>query len=139
MGNAIWLFFALPEWYFSSILSPFSAEILTMIPAAGIICLLVGAVWGGIKRRVGLLLFLLLPLSSQGLVAVAGFMRGEVESGTAEIVLWALFWLQLVVAAYFIIRMKGARLPALFLSLFALSYAVFASFIASMSFSDVWL
>lgn len=46
MGNAIWLFFALPDWYFSSILAPFSAGVLSTIPAAGIICLLVGGVWG---------------------------------------------------------------------------------------------
>lgn len=139
MGNAIWLFFALPEWYFLSILAPFSAGVLSMIPAAGIVCLLVGAVWGAMKRRPGLLLFLLLPLASQVLVAVAGFMRGEVSHGVSEIVLSAFFWGQAAVAAFFVFRMNGARLPAGFLGLFSLSYAVFASFVASMSFSDVWL
>lgn len=39
MGNAIWLFFALPEWYFSTILQPFSAGPLTVIPALGIVSL----------------------------------------------------------------------------------------------------
>jgi hypothetical protein len=139
MGNAIWLFFALPEWYFSSILAPFSAGVLSIIPAAGIVCLLVGGVWGAAKRRLGLLLFLLLPLSSQVLVAVAGFMRGEVDNETSELVFSAFFWAHLAVAAYFVFRLKGARLPAAPLGLFSLSYTLFASFVASMSFSDVWL
>jgi hypothetical protein len=139
MGNAIWLFFALPTWYFSSILAPFSAGMLSMIPAAGIICLLVGGVWGAVKRRLGLLIFLLLPLSSQVLVAVAGLMRGEVDSETSGVVLSAFFWSQLAVAAYFVFRLKGARLPAVLLGLFSLSYAVSASFVASMAFGDVWL
>jgi hypothetical protein len=139
MGNAIWLFFALPDWYFSSILAPFSAGVLSMIPAAGIVCLLVGGVWGAVKRRLGLLIFLLLPLLSQVLVAVAGYMRGEVDSDTSGVVLSVFFWSQAAIAAYFVFRLKGARLPAVLLSLFSLSYAVFASFVASMSFGDVWL
>ena len=89
MGSAIWLFFALPDWYFSSILAPFSAGVLSMIPAAGIICFLIGGVWGAAKRRLGLLLFLLLPLLSQALVSVAGYMRGDVDNDTSELVLSA--------------------------------------------------
>lgn len=139
MGNAIWLFFALPDWYFSCILAPFSAGMLTMVPAAGIVCLLVGAVWGAIKRRLGLLVFLLPPAASQALVAVAGFMRGSVDNDASGIILSAFFWLQLAVAAYFVFRLEGVRLPAVALSLFSLSYAWFASFVASMSFSDLWL
>jgi hypothetical protein len=139
MGNAVWLFFALPDWYFSSILAPFGAGALSMIPAAGIICLLIGGVWGAVKRRLGLLFFLLLPLLSQVLVAVAGYMRGDVGNTTSQVVLSAFFWSQAGIAAYLVFRSKGARLPAVFLSLFCLSYAVFASFVASMSFGDVWL
>ncbi len=139
MGNAMWLFFALPDWYFSSILAPFSAGVLSMIPAAGIVCLLIGSVWGAAKRRLGLLIFLVLPIISHVLVAVAGFMRGDVDSSTSEAVLAVFFWSQVAIAAYFVFRLKGARLPAVLLGLFSSSYAVFASFIASMSFSDVWL
>lgn len=94
---------------------------------------------GAVKRRLGLLIFLLLPLSSQVLVAVAGFMCGDVDNDTSEIVLSAFFWSHVAIAAYFVFRLKGARLPAVLLGLFSLSYAVFASFVASMSFSDVWL
>lgn len=139
MGNAIWLFFALPGLYFSSIHAAFSAGVLSMIQAAGIVCLLVGGVWGAVMRRLELLIFLLLPLLSQVLVAVAGYMRGDVDSDTIGVVLSVFFWSQVAIAAYFVFRLKGARLPAVFLSLFSLSYAVFASFIASMSFSDVWI
>jgi hypothetical protein len=139
MGNAIWLFFALPDWYFSSILAPFSAGVLSMIPAAGIVCLLIGGVWGAVKRRAGLLIFLLLPLLRQVLVAAAGYMRGDVDNDTSEVVLSVFFWSQVAIAAYFVFRLQGARLPAVLLGLFSLSYAVFASFVASMSFSDVWL
>jgi hypothetical protein len=137
MGNAIWLFFALPDWYFSTILAPFSTGVLTVVPAVGIVALAVGAAWGVAKRRLGLSAFLVLPAASQALVVVAGFMRGTV--GNAEVIIWTFLLLQAVAAGYFVFRLKGARLPASALAVFALSYAFFASFVASMAFSDVWV
>ena len=76
MGNAVWLFFSLPMWYFSTITAPFASGVLTAVPALGIVSLVVGVVWGAIKRRLGLMIFLVLPVASQALMVVAGFMRG---------------------------------------------------------------
>lgn len=139
MGSAIWLFFALPEWYFSTILAPFGAGVLTAIPAVGIVALAFGVIWGAARRQLGLLIFLSLPVASQVLVAVSGFMRGGLGDHESEVVLWTFLLLQAAAAGYFVFRLKGARLPASALAIFALSYAFFASFVASMAFSDVWL
>ncbi len=139
MGNAIWLTFALPEWYFSSILAPFSAGLLTAIPALGIVGLAIGAVWGLMKRRRGLLMFLLLPAASQVLVVVAGFMRGLLRDEASQPFLLAFLLLQIVVAGFFVFHLNGARLPAAALAVFTVSYALFAAFVAAMAFSDTWL
>lgn len=139
MADAIWLFFAVPQWYAATILAPFNHGILTLIPAAGIACLVIGTLLGAIKRRFDLLDFLGLPALSQVLLAGAGFMRGQVDGGTGWFVVGAFLALQLAIAAYLVVRLEGARIPALFLSLFSLSYALFASFVALMSFSDQWL
>ena len=137
MGNAVWLFFALPEWYFSSILQPFGAGILTAVPAVGILALAVGIAWGVAKRRLGLAIFLTLPAASQALVVVAGLLRGKVHN--SDMMLWMFLLLQAIAAGCFVFRLKSARIPASALTVFALSYAFFASFVASMSFSDMWL
>ena len=139
MGNAVWLSFALPNWYFSALLAPFSAGILTAIPALGIVGLTIGAVWGLMKRRRGLLMFLLLSAASQVLVVVAGFMRGSLRDGADQPILLAFLLLQIVVAGFFVFRLKGARLPAAALAVFTVSYALFAAFVATMAFRDTWL
>lgn len=139
MGNAIWLFFALPKWYFSTILAPFSVGPLTGIPALGIVALAIGAVWGSIMRRRGLLIFLVLPAASQVLVIVAGFMRGQLAAEVHEPILLAFLLLQTGVAGYFVFRLSGARLPATALAIFTLSYALFSAFVATMAFNDSWL
>ena len=108
MGNAIWLFFALPEWYFSTILDPFSAGSLSVIPAVGIVALAIGAAWGVAKRRLALSVFLVLPAASQVLVVVAGLMRGTVRD--TEVIFWAFLLLQAAAAGYLVFRLKGARL-----------------------------
>ncbi len=46
MGNAVWLFLALPQWFFSSILMPFGAGALTIIPALGVVCFGIAATLG---------------------------------------------------------------------------------------------
>jgi len=137
MGNAVWLFLATPAWYFSTVLAPFSAGPLTAIPALGVLSLALGVTLGALKRERGLLVFALLPLASQALVAVAGFMRGMLRESTPLI--WAFLLLQVAVAAYLVWRVKRARLAAVALAVFAASYAFHAGFIASMAFTDTWL
>lgn len=139
MSNAVWLFVAVPSWYFSTILAPFSAGPLSAIPAFGIICLACGAVWGLRQRRRGLLIFLLLPAASQGLVVVAGFMRGMLKGESSQPYLLAFLLLQIIVAGCFVFRFSGARFPATALAIFTVSCALFAAMVAGMAFRDTWL
>lgn len=138
MGNALWLFVALAKWYFPSVLAPFSAGPLTLIPAIGVVCLAIGVVLGIRARVPALLFFGLLALISHAYVALAGFLRGTMDDSSSPIFLVFLL-LQVVLAGYLVYRIKGARLPAIFLAIFTSTYAFFASFIAAMSFSDTWL
>jgi hypothetical protein len=112
MGDAVWLFFALPNWYFSTIVTPFGAGTLTAIPTLGIVSLVAGVLWGAFKRRLGLLVFLALPAASQGLVVVAGFMRGSLLHGSEPIILGFVL-LQIAIAATSSSRSRaqGCRQP----------------------------
>jgi hypothetical protein len=140
MGNAIWLFWAVPTWYFSTILMPFGAGSLSAVPALGVVCLAVGAVSGIIKRKTNLLIFLLFIVASQVLVVVSGFMRGSFPGETSErsllTILSALVLLQIAGAGYVVWRFKGARWPAAMLAIFTSSYAAFAAFVALMAFNN---
>ena len=138
MGTAEWLFFAVPGWYF---LTPFAfIGPWWLSPAFGVACLAVGTVWGVSLRRLGLAGFLVLPASSQALLVVAGLMRGSMPDGTSlPMVLQTFLMLQLAGAVFLILRLKGARLPAIALAVFTMSYAHYAAFIAGMALTDLWL
>lgn len=140
MNNAIWLLTALPSWYLAGATNPFSAGVLTLIPAIGLLSLTLGVIFGTIKRRRELLWFMLPFALSEGLVAIAGMMRGQVP-GSAELTVVILGFMatQLVVSGYLIYRIKGARISATALSMFSLSYAAFSIFVAGMSFTDNWI
>src|SRR5262245_57090277 len=137
MSNAAWLALALPQWYFATILAPFSAGSLTAVPALGVACLVVGSALGIRARAPSLLYFALLALASEIYVAVAGLLRGVVDSGNGPI-FWAFLAAQALVAAYLIYRLEGVSVAAALLSVFTTTYAAFASFVAAMSFSDTW-
>jgi hypothetical protein len=139
MGNSIWLFLAVPPWYFSSILAPFSAGYLTIVPALGTACFGLGVIFGAISRNARLLLFLLPLLLSELYVAYAGLMRGTMKGDEGGPLLFSFIGIQLVLSAYLIYRVKGARISAALLFVFNITYALFAAFIAGMSFTDNWL
>lgn len=139
MNNAIWLLLATPGWYFSTILAPLSAGLFTAIPALGVLCLLAGVVLSVIRRRKGTLLFLIPFAASQAFVGLAGAMRGQFRTDESGFVLLAFVTGQLVLAVYLVWRLKGARVPAVLLALFSLSYALFAAFVAGMALTDNWL
>lgn len=143
MGNAIWLLTALPSWYFEAALAPLSAGVLTIVPALGVLALIVGVILGGIKRQRELLWFLTLFGASELLVVVAGFERGQVRANGTESFLNTFFLsflaAQLAVSGYLTYRFKEARASALALSLFCITYAAAAAFVAAMSFTDSWL
>jgi len=108
VGYAIWLFLAVPEWYFLTGLSPFltglspfSEGFLGAIPALGIPPLAVGVVVGFAKRQIGLLIFLLLPAASQILVVVAAFLRGAFRHDTNQLTLW-------IIGAFMLLQIAGA-------------------------------
>ena len=139
MYNAVWLFLALPKWYFSTILVPFSTNLLTLIPMLGILSLAIGVLLGLLQGRRDLLLFLLLPAASQALVVISGLMRGEFPDGASDPYLWAFILLQVAAAGYLVFRLSGARWAATALAIFSVSYARFAALVAGMSFADIWL
>ena len=142
MGNASWLFFAVPSWYWSTIFAPVGAGPLSAIPAIGGLSLAIGVVVGLAKRATSLWLFLLLPAASQLFVAIAGFLRGAFQHDPNNVAGWVVctfLLLQLVGAAYIVWRSAGARWPAAAIALFTSSYALFAAFVAGMAFADDWL
>ena len=142
MGNAIWLFWMVPVDYFWTIVSPFSTDLLTIVPVLGILSLAIGVVTGIAKREKRLFLFLLLPAASQMLLIVAGFARGALRHNPNHLSLW-MFWtfilFQIAGAAYLAWRLKGARVPAAALGVFTSSYGFMAAFVASMALNDDWL
>lgn len=139
MGDAIWLILALPEWFFSTVLMPLAAGPLTLIPAIGTVCLVVGIVLGAMKRKASLLLFLVPASLSELLVGVAGFLRGQMRGNPTDWLLGAFLIFQFLLCGYLIWQAKGARVAAAPLAVFSVSYATFAAFVAAMAFNDTWL
>jgi hypothetical protein len=139
MGNALWLFQALPEWYFSAVVHPLSAGLLSAVPALGTVLLAVGLALGLVARKSRLLLFLIPFALSQFFVAAAGVLRGQLPGTSSTLPQLLFITVQIVLVGYLIYCVAGARGAAVALAAFSLSYAFFASFIAAMSFSNVWL
>jgi hypothetical protein len=137
MDNALWLFFALPQWYFQTLLMPFSAGPLTAIPASGIVSLLPGLAIAAAKREGRVLWFFVGMLLSHALVVTAGFLRGRLEHPDAFLLLFLA--VQLTLTVLVIYQSERSRLAAVFLAWFNATYALFAAFIAGMSFSNTWL
>jgi len=137
MGNAIWLIRVLPEWYFSSVLDPLGAGLLTAIPAAGVICLILGLLLTTLRRSSRLWLFFLPFIASEAFVAFAGWQRGQIPS--AGWLILTFLGAQSVLIIGLIAHSKRALMPAVAFALFSLSYALFASFVAGMSLADDWL
>ena len=137
MGNAIWLLLVVPKWFFETIVHPFGASYLSAIPAFGIICLIIGLGFSFVYRSSKLFYFLLPFLFSEALVVCAGFFRGQVHDPNPINIPFLVA--QFAFLSFLIFRLKGARLPAVFLALFSFIYALWAAFVAAMSFTDMWL
>lgn len=141
MGNALWLLIVTPKWYFSTVAVPLAAGLLTFIPALSVVGLLVGIATGILSGERRLLLFLLPFSDNELLVAIAGFARGRFRESNATMSGVQLGFLaaQIVAMIYLVYVSKSARISAVLLAAFTLTYAVFSMFVASMSFSDTWL
>jgi hypothetical protein len=139
MNNALWLSISLPTWFFTCLFAPLSAGALTAVPALGAVCLFAGLMRAIILRETHVWPFLFSPLASQLFVAAAGFLRGGLKGTPGDIVGYAFLALQLALIGWLIYRLKGARLSASLFGIFGATYALFAAFIAKMSFNDTWL
>ena len=140
MGNAIWLFLALPKWYFGSLLPPFGDPILTAIPASGGFALIVGALLSLFgERNLNLLWIVASVLVSQLYVAIAGFLRGQMPADSVSWPFWCFISVQLAIIALLVWRSHGNRIAASVLGWFGITYAFFAAFVSEMALYDVWL
>jgi hypothetical protein len=113
--------------------------LLTAIPALGTVCLMLGIGLALVRGRRSLLLFLIPLIASEAFVALAGMMRGDFRGETANPILLGFLAAQLIVSAWIVYRCRAALPAALLLAIFSISYALFAAFVAAMSFSDDWL
>jgi len=136
MGGFL-LTLALPRWYFPLLLSPWVAGIFSAFCAAGILCLIVGLVTGIWARDRRLFTFFVPAVLSQIFVGMAGVFGGELQNAGWLLLtfLGGQLLLSLVLAGY----ARAAPVPALALTFFSLSYALFAAFIAGMGFTGDWL
>jgi hypothetical protein len=75
----------------------------------------------------------------QILVTVAGFMRGQIDSGIPAPLFFAFCGLQLLVVEYLVYLARGARLDGVFLAIFCVTYSLFGVFLATMSFQDTFI
>jgi len=139
VSNALWLSVALPDWFFSTLLNPFGEGLLTAIPAFGAMCLAFGVFVVVVNRQFGALIVAVSPAFSHLFVACAGFLREQVDRDIAPYVLISFVALQVALVGYLLYRLANARIAVALLGVFSLTYALFAAFVASMAFSDVWL
>ena len=137
MGNAIWLLLAVPKWYFATLASPFGASYFSAIPAFGALSLFVGLGLAFVFRSYKLLYFFLPFLFSEALLVFAGIFRGHVQDPNPINIPFLVA--QFGILVYLVFRLKGARLPAVLLAIFSFTYALWAAFVAAMSFTDIWL
>jgi hypothetical protein len=139
MESAIWLLLAAPKWYFETLLDPLGAGIFSEIPALGASACVAGLILSALRRRKGLLLFLIPFAASETLVAVAGALRGRIAQSPAGWIALAFPLAQAVFSLWLLWRLRGARAPAAALVIFSLSYALFTAFVAGMAFADDWI
>ena len=140
MQNALWIFFALPQWYFESITVPFLHPVLTGIPASGIVALALGIVAGLIGAWNSNLLWILASVgASQAYVAITGLFRGQMTEYASDWPFYCLMAVQLAIMTVLLWRARGKRVAAGLLSWFGITYALYAGVIGQMALSDTWL
>jgi hypothetical protein len=139
ISQSFWLLSALPVWYFSALAHPFAAGILSLLPSLGTVGLAVGLFAGFSRRTRALLLFLCPLILSEVYVAIAGFNRGRLRGNASALPLCLFFLAQIALLIYILYKTRKILSASIGLSIFSVSYALFAAFIAGMSFADDWL
>jgi hypothetical protein len=132
---------ATPLWYIGACMANFSgawSPVLVGVPLAGAVALVLGVIWGVCIGRSGLFGFVAPVLMSETFVTAAGFFRGRLRGDACSAVTGAFLVAVLIVCVALIVRLKGARVPAVLLTLFSIVYSLFAGFVATMAFKGAW-
>jgi hypothetical protein len=134
--RAVWSFVAMPGMYFGSLGTSTDFTVLAWPGTLGLVVGgLVGIWWG----RPALLWFLIPFLMSGILFAAAQLFKGQVSGYPLLALLGAFLLLQLGIAGYLIVHLKGSRIAAASLSVFTVSYALAVLIPAAFVFSDSYL
>lgn len=135
----MWLSASLLEWYADAIFASWSnLGILEIVAKVGATALLAGVFLGFIRRQRSLLLFLIPVVTAHVYVAVAGLFERSMTGPSNDLPASVPFLLmQLGICLYLVF--KTARVAALFLAIFALTYSWFAGFIGAMALTGDWL
>ena len=132
MHDALAAFLTLPALYLAFILKPFYAGPVTALPALTVVALTVGSVLGVLGRHRDLLFFLLLPVSSQGLLVLVALWHDTLSFEAIALYLVAFFILQVAAAGYLVFRSSEARLAASLLAIFTVPYALCSVLLAGL-------
>ena len=131
----MWLSVSLLEWYFEAIFaSTTDLGILEVVPKIGATTLLAGVILGVIQRERSLLLFFIPVITAHVYVAGTGMFERSMNYDSVGV---PFLLMQLAICLYLVFR--TARVAALFLAIFVLTYSWFAGFIGSMALTGDWL
>ena len=135
----MWLSSSLLEWYSGAVVANASdLPFIGVMAKVGAACLLAGVTLGLVQRQRSLLLFLI-PLLTAHLYVVGAvlFERSMAYPSNDGRVVVPFLLMQLAGCLYLVFR--TARVAALFLAIFALTYSWFAGFIGGMALTGDWL
>lgn len=134
----MWLSASLLEWYFDAVSAGADLGIIGIMAKLGATALVVGVVLGVVGKQRPLLLFLLPIATAHAYVAAAAFFEGSMSYPSHyEAVAVPFLLTQLAICLYLVF--KTARVAALFLAIFVLTYSWHAGFIGGMALSGDWL
>lgn len=135
----MWLLTALPIWFFNSLFNPLGAGVFTIVPSIGVFFLIVGIGIGALQRYWALSAFVVAPTMSEVFVGMAGYFQGKLQEETTLYIILTFWAFQILLISGLIYTSRGARLAAISLAIFCLTYAFFTGFVATMAFRNVWL
>ena len=140
----MWLALSAQVWFFNAVIDSRLDLFCRLFPTLPLVCLVVGLVlakrrphrmlwWAGVSFGISI-----------GYLALAGSLRGAIPNGLpphwgATGLFWSFAALQIACVAILVWRSPGSRRAAALLAGFCLPYALFCSFVASMSLADDWL
>ncbi|HZT35269.1 MAG TPA: hypothetical protein VFA15_05075 [Nitrososphaera sp.] len=125
--------------YVAAAASLFGGELLALIPFIGLVCLLVGVVMGIIERRRTLWLFLIPFIASECYVGIAALFHGHLSAHATLVPACIFAFVQIVLIAYLVYRLRGADPAVWALAVFSLSYAASAYFVGQMAWTDTFV